>query len=73
MLRKMPKNWSKRIREKLLEIAEDPHGSHNNVTKLQGRDGYRLRVGDWRIIYDIQDDELVILVLRIASRGSIYQ
>jgi len=72
-LRKMPSNWSKRIRKKLIQVAAEPYGQHNNVTKLQGRNGYRLRVGDWRIIYEIKDGELVVLVLKIASRGDIYQ
>ena len=72
-LRNMPRNWSQRIRGKLTQIAEDPYGRHNNVTKLQDRPGFRLRVGDWRIIYDIEEDELVNLALRVASRGSVYQ
>ena len=72
-LQKIPKNLVKRIREKLLEIAKNPYGDHPNVKKLVGRDGYRLRVGDWRIIYEINNDEIVILVLTIDTRGGVYK
>ncbi len=37
------------------------------------RPGYRLRVGDWRVIYEIKGDELIILVLRIGRRGEVYR
>ena len=69
----MPKNISGLIREKLGHIAVDPYAQHNNVTKLQNRPGYRLRVGDWRVICELQDDQLVILVLKIGPRGEIYR
>ena len=72
-LRKMPKAIAKRIRNKLDQIATDPYAKHNNVTRLQNRPSYRLRVGEWRVIYEIRGDELVILVLRIGPRGSIYR
>lgn len=69
----MPKDTSRVIRKKLEQIAENPFASHNNVTKLQGRDGYRLRQGDWRIIYDIQQEKILILVLDIALRKEVYR
>lgn len=72
-LRKLPKNISNRIQEKLTIIAENPYGHHNNVTKLKERPEYRLRVGDWRVIYEIHDGELIILVIKIAPRGSVYR
>ena len=72
-LRKMPRNVANLIRDKLATVASAPHAQHNNVTKLQNRPGYRLRVGDWRIIYEIQNDRLVILVLKIAPRGEVYR
>lgn len=72
-LLKLPRPMASTIREKLTALAKDPYAQHNNVTKLQNRSGYRLRVGDWRVIYDIHNDELVILVLRIASRGEVYR
>lgn len=63
----------KTIREKLEGIATDPYAEHPNAKKLQGREGYRLRVGDWRVIYEIQNDQLVILVLKVAPRGEVYR
>jgi mRNA interferase RelE/StbE len=72
-LRRMPRNIAQRIREKLDPIAEDPYAQHPNVTRLQNRPGYRLRVGDWRVIYEIDGEELVILVLRIGSWGEVYR
>jgi mRNA interferase RelE/StbE len=33
---------------------------------------YRLRVGDWRVIYELRDGQMLVLVLKIGSRGSVY-
>ncbi len=68
----LPHHWQKRILVKIGEIAANPYAQHNNVTKLQGRDGYRLRVGDWRVIYDLYNDRLVMIVLELDVRGGIY-
>ncbi len=73
MLNKIPRNVAKLIREKLEAIAANPYAEHLNAKKLQGRDGYRLRVGDWRVIYEIQNEKLVILVLKVAPRGEVYK
>jgi mRNA interferase RelE/StbE len=69
----MPIQTSKAIRQKLELIAEAHFSPHRNVTKLQGRDGYRLRHGEWRVIYDIQQEMLVILVLEIGLRKEVYR
>jgi len=69
----MPRNTAKLIREKLEMIAVDPYADHPNAKKLQGREGYRLRVGDWRVIYTIQNEQLLIIVLKVASRGKVYK
>ena len=73
LLQRMPRNIAQLIREKLEMIAVDPYADLPNAKKLQGREGYRLRVGDWRVVYKIQNDELIIVVLKIASRGEIYK
>ena len=72
-LRKMPPATARLIREKLDQLAQDPYARNPNLTKLQGRPGYRLRVGDWRVIYELEEDRLVILVLKVASRGGVYR
>jgi mRNA interferase RelE/StbE len=72
-LRKMPQDIAQRIRERLERIAEDPYAQQPNVTRLQNRPGYRLRVGDWRVICEVEQEELVILVLRIGRRGEAYR
>ena len=72
-LRRIPRNIANLIREKIDILAADPYAPHNNVTKLVGRSGYRLRVGDWRVIYELQDGQLVMLVIRIGPRGEVYE
>jgi mRNA interferase RelE/StbE len=69
---KLPANWQKRIVTKIREVAVDPYAPNKNLTKLQGRDGYRLRVGDWRVIYELEDDRLVMLLLEVGPGGGIY-
>ncbi|MBZ5619573.1 MAG: type II toxin-antitoxin system RelE/ParE family toxin [Acidobacteriia bacterium] len=71
-LAKLPANWQKRIVAKIKEVAVNPYAPNINLTKLQGRDGYRLRVGDWRVIYELDDERLVMLVLELGARGGIY-
>jgi mRNA interferase RelE/StbE len=70
---KVPKSVRLRIRERLERIAADPYARYSSVTRLRNRPSYRLRVGDWRVIYEVEDDQLVVLVLRIGSRGEIYR
>lgn len=72
-LRRLPVDIVRRVRERLDQIAEDPFAQNPNVTKLQNRPGYHLRVGDWRVIYDVQEGEMIILVLKVGSRGDVYR
>jgi mRNA interferase RelE/StbE len=72
-LLKIPRNKAKIIREKINVLATDPYNTFLDAKKLQGRSGYRLRVGDWRIIYEIKNDELIIIIMKIASRGDVYK
>jgi mRNA interferase RelE/StbE len=71
-LSRLPMNWQRRILEKIKEVAADPYARHSNVTKLQGRDGYRLRIGDWRVIYELHEDRLELWALEVGARGGIY-
>ncbi len=71
VLMRMPATDAKRIRQKVQQYAENPALLANNVKKLQGVDYYRLRVGDWRVIFT--EDGLIIDVIRIATRGEAYK
>ena len=73
VLKSLPADTARIIREKIEHLAVEPFAVNNNVKKLAGRPGYRLRVGDWRVIYEIQDQRVVILVLAIGPRGGVYQ
>lgn len=66
----MPANTARRIVGKIEAYASDPASQKNNVKALQGRDGIRLRVGDWRVI--MLDGE-VLDILDIGPRGGIYE
>ncbi len=60
----------RRLAARLAGLAENPRQAAN-VKALVGGDRYRLRVGDWRIIYTLQDDVLTVLVLRIDHRREV--
>ena len=72
-LRRMPRNTAILIRSKIDDLARNPHAANNNVKKLVGRPGYRLRVNDWRVIYDLDDTLRILAVERIAPRGGVYE
>ena len=69
-LRRMPRSSADLIRAKIEAYAADPTSLANNVTALKGREGLRLRVGDWRVIMD--DRGNVLAILDIGPRGGIY-
>ena len=72
-LQRMPRNTALLIRAKIGALADNPHARNNNVKKLAARPGYRLRVGEWRVIYDLRDALRILAVERIAPRGSAYE
>ena len=69
-LRRMPVNRSATIRTKVEQYAAVPASQSHNVRKLKGEPGYRLRVGAYRVIFEIEGDTLTVLA--IGPRGSIY-
>ena len=70
-LLKIPKNRVLLIKKEIKALATD--GEHKNAKQLQGRDGYRLRVGGYRVLYTKNEKELLILVVKIGPRGDIYK
>jgi mRNA interferase RelE/StbE len=53
------------------ELAENPRPY--GYAKLAGRDGYRIRVGNYRIIYDIFDNTLIVEIVNVGNRGDVYE
>lgn len=72
-LKSMPRNTARLIVEKVEALAANPHAPNNNVKKLRNYPGYRLRVGDLRVVYLLQEQVLLITVVKIAPRGDVYQ
>jgi len=64
---------AKRIRAKILALAQNPVAPNNNVKKLTGIEGYRLRVGDWRVVYALKRQILTVVVIRVGHRSEVYK
>jgi mRNA interferase RelE/StbE len=61
-----------RIVKALRRLAAEPRRDPQ-VRRLSGRDEYRLRVGDYRVLFEIEDDQLVVLVVEIGHRRGVYR
>ncbi len=71
-LKRVPANLRDRIMDKIDALAKNPRAPSVHVKKLKGREGYRLRIGDWRVLYDLDDDIMKVYVIDVGPRGGIY-
>lgn len=70
--KKLSSQDRQRLKPKIDALIQDPRP--NGVVKLFGQDNlYRIRVGDYRVIYSLQDNHLLILVLKIGHQRDIYR
>ena len=69
-LRELQKSTRKRIIIAIRKLRNTPRPP--GCKKLKGRDEYRIRVGDYRVLYEIHDDVLIVLVIRVAHRREVY-
>jgi mRNA interferase RelE/StbE len=68
----LSKDVQKRLDKRLLSLQDDPR--QPGVKALAGEPGvFRLRVGDYRILYEIHDDVLLVLVVKIGHRREVYR
>ena len=73
-LRTLSKTDRERIESTVDKLRDGPYNRRDlNIKQLKGRDGWRLRVGKWRILYAIYNAEILISVIKIGSRGDIYK
>ncbi len=70
ILSKIPDPYYSKIKTAILDLGNDPRPK--GCKKLKGRDGYRVRVADYRIIYEIQDAILLVDVIDLGHRKDIY-
>jgi mRNA interferase RelE/StbE len=71
-IRKLPKSQQRRVIAKAEALAETPRPP--GCRKLLGEDElYRVRVGDYRIVYAVRDQDLIILVVRVGHRREVYR
>ncbi|KZL50672.1 addiction module antitoxin [Nodularia spumigena CENA596] len=68
----LPNNLKERVYEKIGQLADEPRP--NGVVKLKGYENeYRIRIGDYRLRYEIQDQELIILLIQCKHRREVYK
>ena len=73
-LKNIDRAHQKIIKEKLLILAKNPEVLKNNIKRLGGikDDYYRLRVGNYRVIFKKEEKQLIIITVRIGHRKEIY-
>lgn len=70
----LPRRLQEKILEALAFLAANPFSDLLRIKKLRGAAAlYRIRVGDYRIVYEIQRDRLIVMVIKIGHRSEVYR
>lgn len=72
-LQALPRPERFRVAEKIELLGDNPDNAELDVKKLEGEPCYRLRVGNWRIIFERKDEVKIIAIEKIKSRGDVYK
>lgn len=67
----LPSDTYHRLREAIFGLAHEPRPQSSR--KLTGREGWRLRVGDYRVLYDIDDVKQTITIVHVGHRRDVYR
>jgi mRNA interferase RelE/StbE len=68
----LPNNIQERVYQKIAQLAEEPRP--DGAVKLKGYDNeYRIRIGDYRLVYEIRDEQLIVLLVQCKHRRDVYK
>jgi mRNA interferase RelE/StbE len=70
-LKRIDKKQAERIVSRIDDLSDNPYPTACEA--LIGREGYRIRVGDYRVIYEVKDKILLVHVIRVGHRKDIYK
>jgi mRNA interferase RelE/StbE len=70
-IRRLPEQSQLRVNQAIASLAENPRPQGSK--KLTAKEGYRIRVGDYRILNQIDDAAKLVIVYRVAARGDVYK
>jgi len=70
-MEKLPTDVYDRVDGAILALADEPRPP--GCKKLRGREDWRIRVGDYRIVYGVDDERRVVEILNVAHRGDVYR
>ena len=69
-LRKIPNKDVKRLLKRIDSLRDNPRAE--GCIKLSGQERYRVRPGIYRVIYEIRESELIVMIIKVAHRGAVY-
>lgn len=70
-LRKLDKQAGRRVFEAIEALASDPRP--RGCVQMEGRPSFRIRVGDYRVVYEVLDKEMTVYVIRVGYRRDVYK
>jgi mRNA interferase RelE/StbE len=69
-MNRLPDTVHARLSKRILSLGDNPR--YRGVRKLSGREEYRLRVGDYRVLYVIDDSKHIVTILAVGHRREVY-
>jgi len=69
----LPQRDRQRVDKAILALADNPYPSGSKRLKGKARGLLRLRVGDYRVIYQVRPAELIVAIVRVGQRGDVYR
>jgi len=71
--KKLPRNVQIALAEQIESLGQDPRPAHAKKLSVSGRDLWRVREGDYRVVYEIRDEVLLVLLVKVGHRREVYR